>query len=125
MSAEKHSGRGKYQFSLYIDSEKPKYSAVADRLHQLCQQYLSGSYTIEVIDLREDQLLMERLHIIAVPTLDVTTSQSTTHRFVGDLSQSEVFIIALGMGRKADQMTKEASEMGRLATKMRDKIQFP
>lgn len=120
MSVEKHSDRGKYQFSLYIDSKKLKCSDVADRLHQLCQQYLPSFYTIEVIDLREDQLLMEQLHIIAVPTLDVTTPQSTTHRFVGDISQTEIFIVALDMSRRADEMTQQAGEMGRLAAKMRD-----
>ena len=125
MSAEKHSGKGKYHFSLYIDSETPRCAYVADRLQQLCQQYLPDSYTVEVIDLREDPSVIEREHIIAVPTLLVTTPKEQTHRFVGDLSQSEMFIEALGMAQEAHKMGEEAGRMGEQAVKMRNEIKLP
>jgi circadian clock protein KaiB len=125
MAIEKHSGKGKYRFSLYIDSETPRCSYVADRLQQLCQNYLAGCYTVEVIDLREDPSVIEREHIIAVPTLLVTTPKEQKHRFVGDLSQSELFIEALGMAQEAAKMGEEAERLSEQAVKMREKIQFP
>lgn len=125
MSSEKHGGKGKYRFSLYIDSETPRCAYVADRLQQLCQQYLPGSYTVEVIDLRENPSVIEREHIIAVPTLLVITPMDQIHRFVGDLSQSELFIEALGMAREAYKMGEEAEKLGEQAVKMREKIKFP
>jgi circadian clock protein KaiB len=125
MSAEKTGGTSKYHFTLYVDPGTPRYSLVADRLHQLCQQYLSDSYSIEVIDVREDPSVIERAHIIAVPTMLVTTPQKQTHRFVGDLSQSEMFIVALGMAQEADKMGQLAGEMGEVAAEMRDKIKSP
>jgi RecA/RadA recombinase len=125
MSVKKQGDEGKYHFALYIDSEKPKCFPVADRLHRLCEQYLYGSYDIEVIDLRQDHSLFEQLRIIVAPTLDVTTPQAKIHRFVGDLSQSELFIVALGMSQEADKMGQQASKMGEVAVKMRDKIQSP
>ena len=125
MSAEKHGGKGKYRFSLYIDSETPRCAYVADRLQQLCQQYLPGSYTVEVIDLREDPSVIEREHIIAAPTLFVTTPTEQTHRFVGDLSQSELFIEALGMAHEAHKMGEEAEKLSEQAVMMREKIRFP
>jgi hypothetical protein len=125
MSAKKQGDGGKYHFALYIDSEKPKSLHVADRLRALCRQYLTDSYTIEVIDLRKDHSLFELLRIIAAPTLDVTTPQEQTHRFVGDLSQSEMFIIALGMAQEADKMGQLAGEMRQAAADMRSKIKTP
>jgi hypothetical protein len=94
-------------------------------LQQLCQQYLPDSYTIQVTDVREDPSVIEQEHIIAVPTLLVATPMEQTHRFVGDLSQSELFIEALGMAHQAYKMGKEAGKMGEQAIKMRDKIQSP
>jgi circadian clock protein KaiB len=125
MSVEKIGGTNKYHFTLYVDPGTPRYSLVADRLHQLCQQYLPDSYSIEVIDVREDPSVIERAHVIAVPTMLVTTPMEQTHRFVGDLSQSELFIEALGMAYEAQKMAEEAEKLGEKAVKMREQIKFP
>jgi circadian clock protein KaiB len=125
MSLEKQGGTDKYHFTLYVDPVTPRYSLVVDRLYQLCLQYLHDSYSIEVIDVREDPSVIERAHIIAVPTLSVTTPQKQTHRFVGDLSQSEMFIVALGMAQEAGKMGQLAGEMGQAAADMRGKIKSP
>lgn len=129
MSTEKQSGTAKYHFSLYIDSDKPRCFYAAELLQRLCHQYLPDSYTIDMFDLHEDQTLFDRLKIIAVPTLDVATPQDKTHRFVGDLSQFQIFITALGMGLEADKMRQDAGKMeqdagkmGELAANMREKI---
>jgi len=125
MPENKNSGDGNYHLALYIDSESPKCFHVAGRLRQICKQYLSDSYVIEVFDLRDDNSLSEQLRILAVPTLDVTTLESKTHRFVGDLSDSEMFIMAVGMAYQADKMGQEAGKMGKAATEMRNKIKHP
>jgi hypothetical protein len=125
MSTDKHGGEGEYRFVLYVDSEKPRCSHVADKLRQLCQQYLTGSYSMDVIDLREDLSIVENQRILAAPTLDVTTPQSKIHRFVGDLSQSEMFIVALGMAQEADKMGQVAGKMGQDAADMRNRIKSP
>jgi hypothetical protein len=125
MSTDKHGDEGEYRFVLYIDSEKPRCSYVADKLNQLCKQYLSGSYMVDVIDLRDDLSVVESQRIVAAPTLDVTTPQSKTHRFVGDLSQSEIFIVALGMAQEADRMGQVAGKMGQDAADMRNRIKSP
>jgi hypothetical protein len=106
-------GDGKYHLVLYIDSAKPKFSSISERLSQLCRKHLSNPYQLDIIDLREKPALLEQLRIIAVPTLDVTTPQSQKHRFVGDLSTSEEFIIAVGMFHDAEEMKRYATEMGK------------
>jgi hypothetical protein len=125
MPAEKGGGEGLYHFFLYIDSEKPRSANVAHRLRELCSEHLLGSYTLDVVDLRSNQELFEEKRIIAVPTLDVTTPDSRQHRFIGDLSQSEVFIIAIGMGREADKMGRQAKKMGQNAIEMRSRVKHP
>ncbi|MCG7932880.1 MAG: circadian clock protein KaiB [Candidatus Thiodiazotropha lotti] len=112
----------KYHLVLYVDSVKPKSSGFIERLHQLCEKYLNNPYTLEVIDLRENPALTEQRRIVAVPTLDVITSESRQQRFVGDLSISEPFIIALGMYHDAEKMKRNAGEMGQQIIHLRNKL---
>jgi circadian clock protein KaiB len=125
MSAQNSGGEGFYRFVLYIDSEKRRSTYVVHRLREVCQDYLPGSYTMELVDLRENQALFEEKRIIAVPTLEVTAPDSRQHRFVGDLSESEIFIVAIGMGREADRMGRQARKMGRDAVRMRSRVKTP
>jgi hypothetical protein len=125
MSAKKDGGEGLYHLVLYIDSEKSRSVYVSRRLRSLCQEYLLDSYTLEVVDLRDNHALFEEKRIIAVPTLEVITPDSGQHRFVGDLSQSEIFIIAVGMGQEADRMGRQAKAMGQKAINMRSRVKRP
>lgn len=124
MPAENSGGEGLYHFVLYVDSEKPRSAYVARRLRELCLEHLLDSYTLDVVDLRDNHALFEEKHIIAVPTLEVTTPDSQRHRFVGDLSQSEVFIIAVGMGQEAGRMGRKAKKMGQNAVRMRSSVKM-
>jgi hypothetical protein len=111
MSEIKGEGDGQYHFVLYIDSQKPKSIYVAARLREICREHLIDSYTLEVFDIRKDQLLFEQRRILAVPTLDVTTPLAQEHRFVGDLSQSMMFVIAVGMIQEASKIRKENNKI--------------
>ncbi|MES9946842.1 MAG: circadian clock KaiB family protein [Candidatus Thiodiazotropha sp.] len=112
----------KYHLVLYVDSVKQKSPDILDRLRQLCQKHLSNPYTLEVIDLRQNPALSEQRRIIAVPTLEVTTPESKQHRFVGDLSISESFIIAIGMYHEAEEMKRNAGKMGQKVAHLRNKL---
>jgi isopentenyl diphosphate isomerase/L-lactate dehydrogenase-like FMN-dependent dehydrogenase len=126
MPAENGGGKGCcYHFVLYIDSEKPRSAYVVRRLRELCKEHLLDSYALDVVDLRDNHALFEEKKIIAVPTLEVTTPESQQHRFVGDLSQSEVFIVAVGMGQEAGRMGRQAKSMGQKAISMRSRVKFP
>ncbi len=119
-------GNGKYHFVLYIDSAKPKSVHAANRLDHICHSYLlKEAYTLEVVDLREEPLRFEEQRIIVAPTLDVVTPQFQKHRFVGDLSESEMFVMAVGMGMEAGQMGRQAVKMKQAAADMRGRIKWP
>jgi hypothetical protein len=111
MPLKPSSSEHQYHFVVYIDSTKPKSLVAAERLKQLCLQQLIRSYTLEIVDLRDNQKLLEEKKIIAAPTLDIETPTLEKHRFIGDLSYSEEFIIAVGFMQKAEEMGKEATNM--------------
>ncbi|MES9970191.1 MAG: circadian clock KaiB family protein [Candidatus Thiodiazotropha sp.] len=111
MSPENTANVEKYHFRLYIDSAKPNSHDVADRLHKICRLHLFNNYTLELIDLQESPGLFDQRRIIAVPTLDIETPELHHHRFVGNLSQSEIFITAAGMTQEATKMAKQAAEI--------------
>jgi hypothetical protein len=112
----------KYHLVLYIDTAKPKFSVISERLREICKKHLSKPYKLEVIDLRANPELFERQRITAVPTLDVTTPQSQQQRFVGDLSVSESFIIAIGMFQDAEKMKRNAAQMEKNITNSHHKF---
>ncbi|MGD9171253.1 MAG: circadian clock KaiB family protein [Candidatus Thiodiazotropha sp.] len=111
MSSTTNDSTDKYHFVLYIDSAKPRSFNVADKLRKICVKHLIDTYTLEIVDLQDNPALFEKHRIIAAPTLDIETPQHQRHRFVGDLSQSEIFIIAIGLMQEARKMGKQASEM--------------
>ncbi len=115
----------KYHFTVYINSQNPNSAYVIERLRGLCSRYLMDSYTINVLDLHKDQPLFEENRVYAVPAIEVTTPQSQKHRFVGDLSNSDTFIMAIGMKHEAIRMGAESAAMKEEAIKMRDKLKNP
>jgi circadian clock protein KaiB len=118
MAGKENNSEGKYIFVLYIDLTVPDAGQVIDRLRQLCHDHLSGSYSLEVVDVCKNPEVLEQRRIIALPALDVFTSRGRKHRFIGDLSLSQSFIIAVGMKQSADSMGKEAVRMGKNAARM-------
>jgi hypothetical protein len=111
MSSKTTSVVENYCFKLYIDSTKRKSLCVTENLRKICYEHLIDDYTIEIINLQDDPILFEQNRIIAVPTLDIETPEQQRHRFVGDLSQSDIFIIAIGFIQEARAMSKQAFRM--------------
>jgi hypothetical protein len=122
MPEQTTNGTEEYRFILYVDSTKPRSVRAEARLDHICFSHLKDTYTLEVVDLQEELTLFEQEHIIAVPTLDVFTPQGHKHRFVGDLAESEIFVMALGMAREAGKMGQQAQKMEEAAKEMRSKI---
>ena len=86
----------RYVLRLYIVSTTPKSMRAIANIRRICDRYLSGRYELEVIDLRQDPTLAEREQVIAAPTL-VKTLPLPLRRFIGDLSETEHFLLALGV----------------------------
>jgi hypothetical protein len=100
-----------YHFVLYVDSTRSKSLNVGNKLQQICRDRLGETYTLDTVDLHHNPNLLEQHRIIAVPTLDIITPEGQTHRFVGDLTQSEIFISAISFMQEARKMSQLAQDM--------------
>ena len=111
MSIEKNRVMKKYYFTLYVDSEDKNSVMVIDRLEGLCSKFLIDPYLLDVVDVQKEISRSITNNVLAVPTLDVITPGDQKHRFIGDLSNIEVFISAIGMGQTAIRMKSESAIM--------------
>ena len=85
---------GTYHLRLYVAGQSPKSVRAVENLRRVCEDYLPGRYTIELVDLMENPQLARADEIIAVPTL-VRKLPEPIRRIIGDLSNTEKVLIGL------------------------------
>ncbi len=79
---------------LYINGASPKSLSAITNLQNICEEYLTGHYQVEVIDLLEQPHLAEADQIIAIPTV-VRRCPQPIRKVIGDLSDTEQALYAL------------------------------
>ncbi len=84
----------KWNLRLYVAGQTPKSIVALANLRRICDEYMSGQYRIEVIDLMENPQLARRDQIVAIPTL-VRELPSPLKRIIGDLSNTERVLLGL------------------------------
>jgi circadian clock protein KaiB len=89
-----------YRLRLYVAGQTPKSLTAFANLKRLCEVYLPGRYSIEVIDLVENPQLAKGDQILALPTL-VRRLPSPLKRIIGILSDENKFLV--GMDLKAPE----------------------
>lgn len=95
---------GKYNLRLYVAGQTPKSLAAIANLKNLCENHLSGRYTIEVIDLLVTPQLAAGDQIVALPTL-VRHLPPPLKRVIGDLSNTERVLVGLDIRPKQAPVT--------------------
>ena len=85
---------GDWVLRLYVAGQTPRALTAFANLKRICDEYLKGRYTIEVIDLRERPQLARGDEIIAVPTLVRHLPEPIT-KIIGDLSDTERVLVGL------------------------------
>jgi circadian clock protein KaiB len=83
-----------WELRLYVAGRSPKSLAAFANLKKICEEYVPGQYTIEVIDLVENPQLAEGDQIVAIPTL-VRKLPQPLRKIVGDLSNTERTLVGL------------------------------
>ncbi|MEZ6089017.1 MAG: circadian clock KaiB family protein [Pirellulaceae bacterium] len=83
-----------WELRLYIAGKTPKSLTAFSNLKRLCEEYLQGRYTIEVVDLLEHPQLAAGDQIVAIPTV-VRKLPEPLCRLVGDLRDSERALVGL------------------------------
>ncbi len=85
---------GAYNLRLYVAGQTPKSLAAISNLKAICENYLTGRYFIEVIDLSTTPQLAVGDQIIALPTL-IRRLPPPLKRVIGDLSNTERVLVGL------------------------------
>ncbi len=81
---------------LYVAGQTPKSLLAFANLKKICEEYLEGQYTIEVVDLLENPTLARGDQILAIPTL-VRKLPEPVRKIIGDLSNTERVLIGLDL----------------------------
>ena len=92
MSVEQNSP--KWTLRLYVAGQTPKSLTAFANLKEICEEYLHGEYSIEIVDLLEHPQLAEGDQIIAVPTL-VRRLPEPVKKIIGDLSNVDRVLVGL------------------------------
>jgi len=85
-----------YVLRLYVAGQTEKSLRAINNLKRICEEYLSGKYELEVIDLYQQPQLAEGEQIIAVPTL-VKELPEPLRRVIGDLSDTAKVLVGLDL----------------------------
>ena len=85
-----------WHLRLYVAGNTPRCEAAEFNLRKVCEEYLAGRYTIEVVDLLENPTLAQGDQILAVPTL-VRKLPMPVRRIIGDLSNTERVLVGLDL----------------------------
>jgi circadian clock protein KaiB len=87
-------GGNKWLLRLYVAGQTPKAITAYANLKKICEEYMDGSYEIEVIDLLVNPTLAKDDQILALPTL-VRKLPEPVKKIIGDLSNTERVLVGL------------------------------
>lgn len=84
------------RFRLFVAGSSARSEAAITDLRQLMESDIDGEAEVEVIDVLERPEIAESNHILVTPTLDKILPMPT-RRIIGDLSDSQAVLKALGL----------------------------
>jgi circadian clock protein KaiB len=79
---------------LYVTGATSKSLRAIANIKHICEKYLPGKYSLEVIDIYQKPNLAKEEQIVAVPTL-VKFRPSPLKRWIGDVTNSESVMAGL------------------------------
>jgi circadian clock protein KaiB len=79
---------------LYVTGATPRSSRAITNLRKLCDEYLTGRYKLEIVDVYQQPELAREGQIIAAPTL-IKTFPLPLRRFIGDMSNTANLLAGL------------------------------
>jgi len=85
-----------YELRLYVIGQSENSLRAFKNLKNICEEYLKGRYSIEVIDLLENPQLAKDHQILAVPTL-VRKLPEPMKKIIGNLANKEKVLVGLDL----------------------------
>ena len=87
----------KWNLRLYIAGDSPRSRTAVVNLRKLCERYLAGRHSIEIVDLLKNPALAKAHQIVAIPTL-IRELPDSVKRVIGDLSDANKALTTLDVG---------------------------
>jgi circadian clock protein KaiB len=97
-------GSEPYQLRLYVTGTSLRSSQAIANIRSLCDEYLAGRYSLEVVDIYQQPMEAVDRQIIAAPTL-VKELPMPLKRMVGDLSDRDKVLIGLNLAKSSKETT--------------------
>ena len=91
-----------YLLKLCISGMTPRSRQALINLKRVCDEYLAGNYSLEVIDLYQQPELAARHRIIATPTL-LKNLPLPVRQMFGDLSDTKATLRRLGIAVEEEE----------------------
>ena len=90
----------KYILQLYVSGMSPKSMEAVANIRRLCDEYLFGSFELEIIDIYKNPELAAEQHIVFSPSL-IKSRPLPRKILVGNLSNTENVVRGLGITLKS------------------------
>jgi circadian clock protein KaiB len=95
-----------YVFRLFIAGQTPRSEQAIANLSRIVEYDLKGKGRVQIIDVLEQPDLAEADHIVATPTL-IKEMPPPERRIIGDLSDTALVRLGLGIILHVDETTRE------------------
>ncbi len=83
-----------WMMRLYVAGQSTRSIAAIANLRRICDHYMPGQCTVEIVDLMRNPELAKLDQIVAIPTL-VRKIPAPVRRIIGDLSATEKILLSL------------------------------
>ena len=81
---------------LYVTGASSNSLRAIANIKAICEKYIHGNYTLEVIDIHQDEALAASEQIIALPML-IKRTPFPERRMIGDMSNTQKVLRGLGI----------------------------
>ena len=95
-----------WYLTLYVSGASPNSVAALDAVQSICDGELAGQVDLQIVDVRDQPSLVERDHIVAIPTL-VKRLPEPLRSLVGDLGDIARVRIGLELPAAPADKTRE------------------
>lgn len=85
-----------YELRLFVSGQTRRSTLAIANLRRFCEEYLSGRYILEVIDIYKQPEVCAQQQIVAAPTL-IKSLPLPLRRLIGDLSDEEKVLVGLDL----------------------------
>ena len=85
-----------YVLHLFVTGASLNSTRAIMNIREICEQYLPGNYSLEIIDVHQQKELAAQEQLIALPVL-IKRSPLPERRLVGDMSDTEKVLRGLGL----------------------------